>query len=353
MPAYSEVIRLFRQSTQLPGFTLNGAPITTVAFRVKRPKRGLRKNIKGRPGLTVEMLANGEAIPRNAKVKGTLSPGKVVVTVGDEAHQLAQPLEFGGGDKDVIDYWFSSTSAQSFDVEVVNTPTIREDIRLLAALEVTDAYVISAPNETKGRKSPKPLPSGPILFSPPWFVDSFDPKRRTGTKTAASTLADTETRETIGVYVGALTPIVANLVDIGWSDSANAFFTDSALREGVKIFSRGGYTLPAGAGVAVFDDELGNNWADDTPVTVSLVSEQQTWARMLDETITDRLVETEGAADVQTVATAQFEIAEATPPAGIDSLADRYGRVWTVIGTEALGGGRWNLEATRVAAESE
>lgn len=355
MPPFSDIVRLSTEMAAASGIEIDGETPASLGFRVRRDKSALGRNvdISGRPGIVVELTVDGAAVAADAAVTGEIPPG-AIVTVGNAVHRLRNALTFGGGDRDLYDNFINASRFGVTDVEPVERLTVeatREILRTTGAIDVLPAYLITAPNKTKGGTAAS---GGDMFLRPFWYTDAFAPSDRTGIAIAAATLDDTATRSTIGVRLDNLGPrtVAAPAAAQPWSSDANAFF--GAGRSGFpsqtrQLFQTVGVTLATGVGIAVFDDVLTENWADETAVTFAVAEELSTWARFISEAITQRVVQSGDAATVETLSVAEWEIESARRPAA-EAVTDRYGRVWNVSGFEAAGADRWRLEATRTIA---
>lgn len=359
MPDYPHLLSLLRNSPSALGITVNGSDASNATFQVYRQdvrRRNAPPDITGRPGLVIQMLVNGNPVASNAKVVGKVPAGAILV-IGNSEHVLREPLELQGGDFDLIDYnWRQSQpvfGSADYTAEPVldDEASTRAALRRAASIDAADAYITSAPNETKGAQVTRFLRSGEaqdLMLRPRFFTAAFNPTERVGIPQSAAQASDTVTRMTIGTDVPYIAPRGSVRIPRGWSRDANSFFTP-LLGNALSVFSTCGYSMDPGVGVAVFDDLLTESWADKTAVQILSVVSQPQWAKFLGEDITQRIVEVRGASTVRTVVLSSWEIESINEPAA-ELLTDPEGRVSVVVGFEYQGRNRWHVQGRREIA---
>lgn len=352
MPALSELITVAKSQPAPANLTVDGAAPPNPSFAVKRSRE---TDITGRPGFIVDLHVNGAPVATDAVVKGSI-PAGTALTVGDSTHRLREALDLGGGDINFLSYWFETDRFARTSVEPLIIAAdddfnseLRAALRRLAAIDEAAAFIVSAPNSLKGRQgTPGSSSAVDLKVVGTVFEEAFSPAMRTGIPFTAAVATDMETVRTVGVDIGSVAPL-AGTVRKGWSSGADSFFPDPSSATVAAISSMGA-TLPPGRGIAVFQDDLIQDWADGVAVRFSLLDGLEQWARSLDEIISDRLIEEPTGVRVQTTAVGRWEISSVPEPTG-RAVIDHYGRVWTVRGFEAKGNDIWHIEAVRVLGE--
>lgn len=340
MPNYGSVIQISRTLDVPSGFTVDGTPVAAPTFAVKRSNN---TDISGRPGLIVELLVDGSPPDKTATVAGRLAAG-TAVRVGNTTHELQEALDFKGGDFELGDYWYRADTFGRTSVEPVieeeDQAAVRATLRRHACIDVANAFLIAAPSNAKGRtRSRRQLTIQGAIFDA-----AFQPAMRLGVPQNAASRSDGDTRQTVGVGIPRFAPFSGS-IPIGWSDASTPFFP-SSVNQTITNFATVGYSLDPGVAVAVFTDALTENWADGTAVSFLTTEAADHWAEPIDDAISQRLVADDDATAVEEVQAAAWEIALPGEPSG-ELIRDEYGRVWTVQGFEAIGNGRWRVEATR------
>ena len=345
MTIFRDVLK-FADDSATPPISRNGTVIAKVGFRVARGMiNGFPsgRDISGRPGIGIEVTDNGASVNTGDRITGEI-PAGFVVNIGNASHVLREPVSFAGGDIEMAGEIFTlgSFGANRRRVQYTGEADTRARLRRAGAAEWWPGFQINYPGATKGYTDGY-LNRGLITWLGFWYTDAFTIATVEAVGLTAPDLNTKTTVQTTGTVIPRTnTPLNSHVTDTYES-------SDARIRPevgGVPFLATSGLTLPAGTGIAVFDDTLTQNWADQTPVTFAGDVKVPRWSQFQSEGISERVVETDQTAALQTLSLGKWLLRSQGTPTG-QRFEDDLGRVWTVVGYEYAGRNEWLMEAMR------